>query len=123
MVDMPDITADILVDIIWVLPCPQVRSSRILSSWVGRCFGRYYLRGLPWQVAKLTASQQQARQPAAREAARQQVRYTRQQAGQQARQRAGEQAKRQAWQQATQQSSQQATQQPKQYAIRHALYT
>ena len=73
MVDMPDIAADILVDIIWELPCPQVRSSRILSSWVGRCFGRYYLRELPWQVAKarLSAgskrgSQQQQRQHASK---------------------------------------------------------
>ena len=63
MVDMPDIAADILVDIIWELPCPQVRSSRILSSWVGRCFGRYYLRELPLQVAK------PGFQPAASEAA------------------------------------------------------
>ena len=73
MVDMPDIAADILVDIIWELPCPQVRSSRILSSWVGRCFGRYYLRELPWEVAKarLSAgskrgSQQQQRQHASK---------------------------------------------------------
>ena len=55
------------------LPCPEVRSSRILSSWVGRYFGRYYLRGLTWQVAKarLSASskrgsQQQQRQHASK---------------------------------------------------------
>ena len=73
MVDMPDIAADILVDIIWELPCPQVRSSRILSSWGGRCFGMYYLRELPCQVAKarLSAgskrgSQQQQRQHASK---------------------------------------------------------